>query len=357
MPYLDRLLDVLERELVAAVDDVAVAVPRGSGFPSDTQLWTEGDIETAWAASVSGAIWRRLTLEEQQDAGSIVKWDSTNRAAGIRENGHSYIQGAVAEGDTKRLEGIAKEVFRLRKGEDVHFPDGCKRLSVFMTKRHFFELARKATHEHKVGAGQPYKFAELCVWMSELNDPQGDIDCTLRVIRQASNAVGAKFAAEFELVMSGLSTRPQMWHMDGVYANLAGVVVLTAGARGPTQLLNYPHRWLCEMTIRECKKHVAGVFKQIIRTSGRTKREFDEMKEQESLYEELSPWATATQHEHQVGGLSAFLTDHLHRGAGARATAYSCFFEWQVPEFEGEHASTDGEPVHLTNFTACYRRV
>ena len=96
-----------------------------------------------------------------------------------------------------------------------------------MSKAHFMDLCDQQYKEHTrrySDDAQPYKFIEtLPVYYDERVTSTEDVRFLSRIIIKLSKTVGAQIMQEFEAVMtgSGDDKSPQMWHFDGVAANIA----------------------------------------------------------------------------------------------------------------------------------------
>jgi hypothetical protein len=249
--------------------------------------------------------------------------------------------------------------------ERTHFVTGTKRLSMYMTKDHFFDLARQSYEENSQPDDsdiEPYQFVEcLPVWATDLEE--SEVECIVRVIRKTSEKVGAKWTQEFEAVLTGTGedNSPQMWHFDGVYANLAGVGVVCLRSqnptRGGTELVRYPHKILTDMEAKECYKHIETVFARVERKTAKTPKSYDKCIKQADVVEILTGDNVADSGSSVVGDMTAFYTDHLHRGARNTGQGFAYFCSWEVPEYRRHRAHTDGLPIHLTNWNKIYKKL
>ena len=117
-----------------------------------------------------------------------------------------------------------------------------------MREEHFLDLCQQQYEENTKDdcEHEPYNFLDsLPVWYDEGVTSADDVKFLSEIIIKLSKKVGAQIMQEFEAVMtgSGDDKSPQMWHFDGVAANIAGVGVLPLRGerpvRGSTEIVKY----------------------------------------------------------------------------------------------------------------------
>jgi hypothetical protein len=281
--------------------------------------------------------------------------------------GYHNAKATITAEDSDNLAAIIQNVFEKRNGnaEYTHWETGTKRLSLYMNKQHFFDLAEQSYEEHTINKkkiASPYKFVEcLPVWASELTT--SSVETVLRVMRAASKRVGAEWTQEFEAVMTGTNgdTSPQMWHFDGTFACLAAVGVLPSpdtnggvAVRGSTEFVRYVHRQLSEFdTHKQKMDYLETVWKRIERTRITTQDQFNMATRQDEIAEVLSGENEMIGWETRRGDMTVFVTDHLHRGASSNGIGYAYFCAWEIRQ-QNEGTHTDGLPVQYTNWRTAY---
>jgi hypothetical protein len=282
----------------------------------------------------------------------------------VSKDGYHNAKGTITDADSDNLARIIQTLFEGRKGnsEYTHWETGTQRLSLYMNKQHFFDLARQSYKEHTTTDKKvetPYKFVEtLPVWANELTSDS--VDSVLRVMRAASKRVGAKWTQEFEAVMTGTNgdSSPQMWHFDGIRACLAAVGILPlpgiAGAeavRGSTEFVRYDHKRLSDFATNKDKMNYLGtVWSRIRRVTVTTPEQFHLAKRQDEIEEVLTEGNEMVSWPTSRGDVSVFFTNHLHRGAASSGIGYAYFCAWEIPENEISNTHTDGLPVQCTNW-------
>jgi hypothetical protein len=327
-------------------------------------------IEQMWMKMLSYVLDQKRTDSERQTNSICVDYSRMDKTcnAQLGKDGYHSAKATISDTDSDNLASIIQSVFENRKGnsECTHWETGTQRLSLYMNKQHFFNLAEQSYEEHtNKKAAIPYKFVEhLPVWASELTT--SSVETVLRVMRAASERVGAEWTQEFEAVMTGANgdSSPQMWHFDGTFACLAAVGVLPCpgingglAVRDSTEFVRYVHRRLSEFdTDQEKMAYLETVWKRIVRTKIKTQNQFNEATRQDQIAEvltegnEMIGWTTSR------GDMTVFLTDHLHRGASSKGIGYAYFCAWEVLQ-QNKHTHTDGLPMHYTNWRAEFTKL
>jgi hypothetical protein len=326
-----------------------------------------------WEKSLAGTLDKHRNEAESENESICVDYEHMVAACktDVQTKGYHLASKTITEKDSDQLAEICHKLFDSRdnNSEHTHFSTGTKRLSLFMTRQHFSDLAEQSYEEHttnKAKSDPPYEFVEhLVVWNDELT--ADEVDCVLRVMRAKSKCAGAMWQQEFELVKTGTNddTSPQMWHFDGTHANLAAVCVLPSGGgdgrtavRGSTEFVQYPHECLSKFpTEKEKLSYLESIWSKVTRTTVTTQSQYDKTVRQDEVKEELSTGSIIECWKVKCGDSTFFLSTHMHRGAGSFKTGYACFSAWEVPECKHTDTHTDGTPVHKTNWKLLYTKL
>jgi len=304
-----------------------------------------------WQETLASDIWKKLNDEEKQKAGAHATIDDP----GLKDNGYLKMENVIDKHANNKLRDICSRIFLERNGEQIHFLTGAKRLSAFMSRQHFFDLAEQSYTEHVQGKPDPYQFVEhLPIWSSEVLPEE---TCAiLAIMRIMSQRMGAQIPQEFELVSSyvGDDKSPQMWHFDGTSSNFAGVYVIVqhdgSSCRGSTELAEYPHKDYMGPSQNATKlEHVGWVFGNVTR-----KKIKKDLVRQDQVQEELKDGLNIVNWPVKLGDLCVFYTDHLHRGAASEGQSFACFCAWTRSQTEEGH--TDSCPVTCMNWRELYTK-
>ena len=332
----------------------------------------EIEIEKLWKKSLSFTLHeKRIEAENEEESMCVDYEHMTPECKGsVQAKGYYLAKKIITEDDSDQLAAICHKLFGSRNynSEHTHFTTGTNRLSMFMTRQHFFDLAIQSHEEHttnKAKVDPPYEFVEhLVVWNDELTAV--DVGCVLRVMRTKSKHAGAMWQQEFELVMTGTNgdKSPQMWHFDGIHANIAAVCVVPSGGkdgrsavRGSTEFVRYPHKCLSQFaTDQEKLLYLEVIWAQVTRVTITTQAQYDRTVRQDELVETLSIGSIIDCWPVECGDSTYFMSTHMHRGAGSRKPGYACFSAWEAPEYKHTDTHTDGTPVHKTNWKPLYTK-